>query len=173
MVSLVADLRGIRVSEIRSDQSPSAAILLAKGGKFFVYEPGLAVVASGDSVEAAYRNFGDARQEYLAELERAGVSAGRPAAPVRQDMRRELAVFFAKLCIVLAVIAAVGAPAVVGIGRSIDGLATTLSGALGSAGSLSLGDLSQKAADIAKDARSLPDDKKEQLRQSIGIISRE
>ena len=162
-----------RVSEIRSDRSPGEAVLLAKGGRFYIYEPDLAVIASGDSVEAAYRHFGDARQEYLGELERAGVSIGGPVVPLRRDVRRELTVFCAKLCIVLVVIAAVGVPAILGVGRSIDGLATALSGAVDSMGSLSLGDLAQKAAAIAKDAQSLPDDKKEQLRQSIGIISRE
>jgi hypothetical protein len=163
----------MRVSELRPDKSPGATILLAKDGKFFVYEPGVAVIASGDSVEAAYRNYGDVRQDYLLQLERAGVTVGRPASPMRQDVRRELMIFFAKLCIVLLVVVAVGAPAIVAIGRSFDGLATTLSGAFASAGSISLVDLTQKAADIAKDAQSLPDEKKEQLRQSIGAISRE
>ena len=161
------------MSEMRSEQLPGAAVLLARDGKFFVYEPGLAVVASGDSVEAAYRNFDSVRQDYLSQLQRAGVAAGRPAARAQLNMRRELTVFFAKLCIVLLMLVMVGTLAVMGISRSIDGLAATLSRSLGSAGSLSLVDLAQKAADIAKDAQSLPDEKKEQLRQSISTISRE
>ena len=159
--------------ELRPGKSPDATVLLAKDGKFFVYEPGLAVIASGDSVEAVYRRFGEVRQEYLSQLEHAGVSAGRPAVSARQEMRRELTVFIAKFCIVLVLIAAMGVPAAVGISRSIEGLNAALSTAVGSAGSLSLGDLADKAAVIAKDAQSLPDEKKEQLRQSVGAISRE
>lgn len=160
--------------EIRPDQLSASTVLLARGGKFFVYEPGLGVIASGDSAQGAYERFSDVRQQFLADVEHAGLTAGRPPAQFsRQSVGRELGTFFAKVCIVLLVLAAIAIPAALSVGQVLEQTLTAVSNSLASTGAISLRDVVQKAADIAKDARDLPPDKKESLRQSIGAISHE
>lgn len=160
--------------EIRPDQLPASTVLLAKGGRFFVYEPGIGVIASGNSVEGAYEKFSNVRHEHLAEVERAGLTAVRPIAkPFRPSVGRELAVFLAKVCIVLLVLAAIAIPCVLTLARALEQTVAGISSGLASTGSISLKDVVQKAADIAKDARDLPPEKKEALRRSIEAISRE
>lgn len=162
--------------EARSDISPSTAVLLEKSGKFFVYEPGLALIASDDSVDGAYQKFLAARREFLRTAELAGLESTRPASrpveTVRPQVTRgaervqvavgrsvaaELGMFLTKLFIVFLIIA--------GIGVTVSGLAPQVG--------ISMVDVANKAAVIVQDLKAMPPDKKESLRQSIGTISRE
>jgi hypothetical protein len=166
-----------RVSETRPENPPVKAILLLKDGKYFVYEPGIGVIASDENVEVAYARFNDARHEYVTQAEQAGlasgVSSGATSFTLQQSVWRELSLFVAKVCIVLAIVSIVTLPAIIMLGRSIDQAATNVAGALSGGGNLSLADVVRKAEDIARDARNLPEDRKVSLRQSIGAISRE
>jgi hypothetical protein len=162
------------VAEIRPDQLSASTVVLAKDGKFFVYEPGLGVIASGSSIETAYEKFNDTRQTYLAEVEHAGLRAVRPAPRLLQtSVARELAMFCSKFCIVLIVLTSVAIPGGMAVSHALEQAVANVSKNFASTGSVSLKDVAQKAADIAKDARDLPPEKKELLRRSLGEISRE
>jgi len=168
------------VSGTRLESLPVKAVLLAREGRYFFYEPGIGVIASSENIEEAYEKFNDARREYMTQAELAGlatVATGIPsgAAPValRLNTRHELALFVAKVCILFAIVAVVALPAVFGITRTIDQAAASISSAMGGEGRLSLADVARKADDIARDARNLPEEKKASLRQNIGAISRE
>jgi hypothetical protein len=163
-----------KVPEIRPDQLPASTILIARSGKFFVYEPGLGVIASGQKVEEAYERFGVMRQRYFEEVESAGLTACRPLPRASgQGIGRELSIFFLKVCIFVGVLAAIVVPLTASIGRAVEQTVVAISSNLSSTGSISLKDVAQKAADIAKDAQDLPPEKKEILKQSLGVISRE
>ena len=160
------------------------AVLLARDGRYFFYEPGIGVIASSENIEEAYEKFNDARREYVTQAELAGLATGLPTgiagipsgtAPValRLNTRHELGLFVAKVCILFAIVAVVALPAVFGIARTIDQAAASISSAIGGEGRLSLADVARKAEDIARDARNLPEEKKASLRQNIGAISRE
>jgi hypothetical protein len=185
------------VSETRSDQSSFTAVLLERDGKFYFYQPGLAVIASGESVEGAYQKFLGARRNFIQEVENAGLSAGtgQPSTPtLPQPLKirrarsngivRELGLFLAKMCIVLLIMAAIGAVAAVEVKRSTarlvastrlfvhaltSGQSSLLSG-IKSQTKISLVDILSKAA---QHAQAMPEDRKEELRQSVGILSRE
>jgi hypothetical protein len=166
------------VPETETNRLPFTAILLERDGRFFLYEPGLGVISSAESVEGAYEKFADARRAYVAEVERAGLTAEKPArrssaVAVGQSASRELTLFAGKVGIVLLVIAAIGTPVVVSLSRSIGQVAAAVSEIVAPLKSISLADVSRKAADIARDAQDLSADKKETLRQSVGVISRE
>ena len=173
-----------------TDRSPSTVVLVERGGKFFVYEPALGIIASADNVEAAYGRFVEARSGFFTSVEQAGLTLDRPAGAVgpRDTLRlagrtwwQELALFVGKMVIVLAVIGGIGAFAAIGVKKAVDQAAasinttinTSIGPALGSLGKISLADVATKAEDIARDARSLTPENKEKLRRSIAIISRE
>jgi hypothetical protein len=166
---------------IPTDRSPSAVVLVEKGGKFFVYEPDLGVIASADNIEAAYARFLEARRGFIAEVDEAGLALHRPASAVQgealpvaqQGLARELRLFVAKAFIVLLGVGAIGLVAASGIKQSVDRLVASVGPTVGSLGKLSLADVVVKAEDIARDARNLPDESKESLRQSVGALSRE
>lgn len=162
------------LSEILPNQQSASIVLLARSGRFFVYEPGLGVIASAETVDGAYEKFDGIRRQHLEEVESAGLAARRsPSGPSKQSIGRELGIFSAKVCIVLLVLAAILVPAISGMGRAIEQTANTISNRLSSTGSLSLNDVVQKATDIAKDAQDLSPERKETLRQSLEVISRE
>ena len=116
----------------------------------------------------------EAKRRFIAEVEQAGLTAS-PLAPVGHGTERpqliagrgianELGLFLAKICIVLIVVAGVGGTAVVAVKRSVGDI---------SIGPVSLVDIANKAADIVRDLQAMPQDRKESLRQNIGILSRE
>jgi hypothetical protein len=155
--------------------SPSTTVLIERGGSYFVYEPTLGIIASGDTVEGAYRKFVGARRDLMEEVERAGLTVSRnqsstplPAAegvPGR-SLLGELGLFAAKLCIVLVLVGAIG-------GAAVRSVASGVSQALAPFSSIVLADVVRKADDVARDARSLTIEQKESLRRSVGILSRE
>ena len=172
------------MSERGTGHSQLAAVLLEKGGKFYFYQPGTSVIASGDTIETAYGKFLDARHDFLTQVESAGLqvdaaglTVGEPAGPMTVEARigrrgafAELALFLAKTCIVLMIIGGITATVVV---RAASGIAEAVDHALKPVSTISLADISHKAADIVKDAQSLTKEQRESLRLSIGTISRE
>jgi hypothetical protein len=69
--------------------------------------------------------------------------------------------FVAKVAIVLLLVAGLGAAAAIGMKNAVGG------------GGVSMVDIANKAAEIVRDVQAMPPDRKESLRQSIGILSRE
>jgi hypothetical protein len=139
-----------------SDSSLVKVVLVEKDGRYFIYEPGLAVVASGQDVQEAYANFVSSRRGYIAEIERAGLPVG--AGAVGSSLRSfgsEIGLFAVKGCIVFLLVL---------------GLATI---ALRPLATVSMYDVSDKAAVVAKDLRELAPASKETLRRSLAEIARE
>ena len=164
------------MSERSADQSPPAAVLLEKDGRFVFYQPDIGVIASDDSIDAAYAKFASARRGFLEEVERAGLTTGgafvaraaeHTARP--RDFAGELKLFLVKTCIVLLVVGAIGAL----LARSVSDLTSAIDQALKPLKTITLADVARKAADVAKDAQTLTKQEKESLRQSVGTISRE
>lgn len=155
----------------RSDNLLSTAVLFEKSGKFYCYEPGLGLLASDDSVEGVYNKFMEAKRRFIAEVEQAGLTANLLAPVVHgterakliagRDIANELGLFLAKICIVLIV---VGGTAVVAVKHSVGDVSIQ---------GISMVDIANKAADIVRDVQAMPQDRKESLRQNIGILSRE
>jgi len=155
----------------RQEMGESTAVLLERGGSFFVYEPNLGIIASDGTVEGAYGRFTGAKQALIEDIGRAGLALRRSAVPARRPVRSrritggqrgiiaELSLFVAKIGIFLLVVGGIGA-----------GIAMTV----GSGGKpLGMVDIADKAAEIARDVSNLPPEKKELLRQSVGVVSRE
>jgi hypothetical protein len=156
----------------RQEGEEATAVLLERGGSFFVYEPNLGIIASDETVEGAYRRFTGARLALAEEAERAGLTLSRSFVPARLPARparvvagghrgvvAELSLFVAKLGIFFLIVGGIGL-----------GVATTV----GSRGRpLGMADVADKAAEIARDVSNLPAEKKELLRQSVGVVSRE
>jgi hypothetical protein len=181
--------------DTRENVRASATVLLEKDGRFVVYQPGLALIASGDSAEAAYRKFSDARRTFFEEIQRAGFPASlvtaQPNAAVRNAAVKkvrvvprgfiaELGLFLAKTCIVLLVIAGLGGGLAVVVKQSVDRLAATINAStievsefLKSHGNLSMVDVADKAAVIVQDVQAMPEERKQSLIQSVGFLSRE
>ncbi len=175
------------MQDVQSDRSSVMAVLLDKGGRFFVYEPGLAVIASGDSVEGAYANFLRTRRGYADEIQRAGLPALKLApttAPGGRTVGMELLLFLAKTLIVFLVISALGLVATLSakqyadrlnstMAQSIENLTATVGRSVESFSAISMADVVNKVAVISQDVQSLPEERKEALRRSIGVIARE
>ena len=155
----------------RQEVGESTAVLLERGGSFFVYEPNLGIIASDGTVEGAYRRFTGAKLALVEDAERAGLALRRSTVPDRLPARprkvavgqrgvvAELSLFVAKIGILFLVVGAIG-------------LAVAMT--TGSGGkSLGMADIVDKAAEIARDVSGLPPEKKELLRQSVGVVSRE
>lgn len=157
--------------------SLASAVLVERGGHFYFYQPGLGVIGSAKTISAAYEEFVEERRKYLEEVERAGLSAFPAPSPdgeisavaLRPSLSRELLLFLAKTAIVLAVIGVIGLFAGVVVTRAIDDVA----GSLARIRPISMEDVAVKAADIARDLRSLSPEKRETLLRSIAAISRE
>jgi hypothetical protein len=162
-----------------SNAGAASAVLVEKGGRFFVYEPTLGVIAADDTVEKAYDKFLNAKRAYLDDVAQAGLSMAPPsAAPVVRSVASrhfvgELGLFVAKTCIVFVLVGVLLLVAADQAARTVNRLASGIDQAIAPLKSISLADLAVKAADIAKDARDLPAEKKEMLRRSIGTISLE
>jgi hypothetical protein len=144
------------VNDTHSNRSLATAVVLEKGGKFFVYECGLAVIASGDSIEGAYQNFNVARHSFFEDVESAGLGqelANRPEPAAGTGSTRivqrssgrsvagELGMYTAKLCILLIIVAGLGA----------GGAITLMSQA--PQGGISMVDVANKAAVVVQDIR--------------------
>lgn len=164
----------------QGQERPSSAILLERQGRFFFYQPGLGVIASGESVGAAYERFAGARSSYLAEAERAGLTTVPPTAATgsfvgptgttvaRPDMLRQLALFGIKTVIVLAIIGVVAQVVANSIGGAID----RASQALARLEPISIQDVGDKTAEIVRDFKQLPENRRDAFLQNIGILSR-
>ena len=155
-------------------EKPHSVVLIERAGSFFFYQPEIGVIASGNTVEGALDRFKQARSAHLDEVERAGISfhSETPAGEglsVRHDMAAELKLFLAKTAIVLSIIVIVGYAVVSGIG----GAAEKLAAVFAPVGSLSMADVANKADVVAQDIQALPQERKDSLRKSIAIISRE
>ena len=150
----------------RQEVAPSTAVVLERGGSFFVYEPSLGIVVSDETVEGAYRRFASAKRALMDEAERAGLTMRRFVASAeprlqpqpavgQRGVTAELTMFFVKTCIVFLVIGGL-----IALGASF-------------LKPLAMADIADKAADVARDASSLSPEKKELLRRSVGTVSRE
>jgi hypothetical protein len=150
----------------RQEVTPSTAVILERGGSFFVYEPEIGIVASDVTAEGAYRKFAQAKHALMEDAGRAGLMAKqyvrspqaqqKPRHSVGQrSVAAELTMFLAKVCIFFLVVGVIG------------GLAAS------NIKPLAIADIADKAADIARDISSLSPEKKELLRQSVGTVSRE
>jgi len=168
-------------------QSEPAVNMVEKNGRFFFFQPDIGVIASDDAIEGAYEKFLGARRAFWCELHAAGLTAGDRGMVARLDptiasprnavsvpksrgLTTELGIFVAKLLIALALFAGIGG---IVIGRTAEGVTGAIDRAIGSSKSISLADVSRKAADIVKDMQSLTREEKESLRQSMAVISRE
>jgi len=161
--------------EKRTSQLPFNAVLFEREGRFYFLDPTSSLVASGSTVAQAYDKFAEVRANQLGDLDRAGLNLPGPAgrsdgAAARPGFGREIALFTTKFCIALVIVAAIGLPIAAGIAR---GVGAALSAAAASIQPISLSDIVQKAADVARDAEQLPPEKKESLRRSIAVIKRE
>lgn len=185
------------MQQSRLDHAPSTAMVLERGGRFYVYQPGLALVASGESVELAYRKFSDAKRAFVIDAERAGLTASSTAVrphtagtaqlAAGRGIGSELGLFLAKTTIVLFIVAGIGVAGAVAVKRSVDGIAAAIAPEIARAsmgasdllkevkgmGNVSMTDIANKAAVIVQDVQAMPQERKESLRQSVGILSRE
>ena len=171
------------MSEAGSDHLRATVVLLQKGNRFIFYQPGLGVISSGENLEGAYDRFVGARRAFFEDVDRAGltlttaspvpVPTGPPGLPARVSVTVELGLFLAKTSIIILLIAAIGAVVSSGVTRSVDRLASTVSQVAEPLKKISMFDIVIKAEDIARDVQGMPDDRKESLRQSIGVLSRE
>jgi hypothetical protein len=157
---------------VREEVGESTAVLLERGGSFFVYDPSLGIIASDGTVEGAYRRFTNAKRASVDDAERAGLALRRsvvalPLVPVRprrdtpgrRSVVGELSLFVAKLCISFLIVGGIGVVVAMTAGRG--------------GKSLGMADIADKAGEIARDVSGLPPEKKELLRQSVGVVSRE
>lgn len=175
---------------LQARHAPSATVLLERNGEYFVYEPGLALVASGDTVESAYRSFSEGKKAFFENARRAGLTldetpvASAAGFVVRRGFLGEFGLFLTKTCIVLLIIGGIGVAAATALGKLISGLSAEVTREVARAsagvadvlkgvGSISMVDIANKAAVIVQDVQAMPPERKESLRQSIGILSRE
>jgi hypothetical protein len=162
----------------RTDDSGHSVTLVEKNGRFFFFQPDVGVIASDESIENAYQKFLGARHAFWREVEQAGLTVGSQRAAEAQpvlaatgrSVPAELGLFAAKLGIAVVLIGAVGGVVVT---RAAGGVVAAVDRIVGPMTSVSMADVSRKAADVVKDMRSLTDQERETLRQSVGTISRE
>ncbi len=161
----------------------SSAVLLERDGRFYFFQPGLGVIASGDRISSAYARFSEAKRQYLEEFDRAGLAANSSGLATsssgaqtlngsvvsRPAFVQEMQLFATKTVIVLAIIGIAGAIAANAVGGMVGGITA----ALAKIEPISMVDVADKASVIVRDLRDLPADRRESLRQSIGVISRE
>jgi len=163
----------------RANGLSSQTVLLENGGKFFVYQPTSGVIASGNSVTAAYQKFTDAQRVFLDTVQQAGLTAGvqessgLTGVAVHRSAIGELGLFAAKFGVVLLVLSGIGALAVGAIENAVGGATQGISRALAGVGSLTLSDIVTKSDDIVRDFKSVPEQRKEDFRKNVGEISRQ
>ena len=169
----------------RTNDLEAEVVLIEKNGRFFVFQPDIGVIASDEKLEGAYGKFLEARRVFLSEVAHAGLTAGGRSpttgaargtpeivavtSPGDRGIAAELALFFVKLCIVVAIIGGIGGMAG---SRAASGIASALE-QVKMPKELSFEDVVRKVAYIAKDIQSLPKEEKETLVQSVGAISRD
>lgn len=171
------------MSQRTSEQSEVTASLLERDGRFFFFQPNTGIIVSDEDIDKAYGKFVEVRQAFRHEAARAGltpeaeafaqsgsIAMPRTPAAAGRGLGSELGVFVAKLVIALVLIGAIGGAVV---SRATGSIAAAVDQAIRPSKSISLVDVSRKAADIARDMQSLTKEEKEQLRQSIAAISRE
>jgi hypothetical protein len=166
--------QGLEMLGSRQEVAPSTAVLVERGGSFFVYEPNLGIITSDETVEGAYRRFASAKRALAEDAERAGLTLRRSVAPPRlpAQTRRsasgrrgvvaELTMFVAKIGIFFVVVGAIGAAVAMAVGGTSPNVKP-----------LGMADIADKAGEIARDISSLSPEKKELLRQSVGTVSHE
>lgn len=155
-------------------------VLLEREGRFFIYQPALGLIASGDDVSGAYQKFEEVRRAYLQDVQRAGleVPTAMTAAPVagvaiNRSIASEMGLFAAKFAVVMVVIAGLVVVAADSISGSIAGVAQGVSRVAASLGSITLADAVNKSDDVVRDLNILPEKRKEDLRRNVGEISRQ
>lgn len=156
----------------------SSAVLLENAGRYFFYQPEIGIIASDDTVEAAYATFTAARQKYYAEMAEAGLDVPvRPEVVAQRrifgSLGRELGLFFARIAVVIIVVATLGFGVALGVRSGVDRLTDMIAFQIDTQKPISMKDVVKKAEDVARDMRDLTDKQKETLRQSVGTISRE
>ena len=156
----------------------SSAVLLESAGRFFFYQPETGIIASGENVDAAYANFSGARQQYYADMARAGLDVPLPPEVVARrrflaSLGKEMGVILGRISIVVIVIATLGVAVAQGVRSGVDRLTDMIALEFDSAQPLSLRDVVKKAEDVARDTQDLTDKQRDTLRRSIGTISRE
>jgi hypothetical protein len=161
---------------IGKHERPASTILVERNGKFFFYEPDHGVIASGSTVDSAFDQFTRTWNARFEQAEQAGIpiEVGRARTlgdkvAVRSDIVGELKIFLAKIAIVLVILAVVGLLAV----KAVGGVAEKLASALAPLGSISMVDIANKAEIIVKDVQAMPPERKDALRRSLAILSRE
>jgi hypothetical protein len=173
------------MSQRMGDQSQANVVLIERNGRFFFFQPDIGVIASDQGIEEAYGRFSEVRRAFWNDVSQAGLTVGRAgvvAGPShtghetvavvghgRRGMAAEIGLFVAKVCIVFALIGAIG---VTVVARAGAGIATMLQ-QVELPKQISLADVSRKAADIVKDIQSLTKEEKESLVRSVAAISRE
>ncbi len=160
---------------------PYRAILSEKNGQFYIYQPELNIIATGETLASAYDKFCSIRLDFLHEIERAGLEDElpqvRPVRGARTSMRGtgggavaaagNLSMFIVKLAIVVGLFAFVGVVGLFALERVVtNGVARINNGTAHA----SLVDLTNNAA---RHAQAMPADRKDQLRDSVGILARE
>jgi hypothetical protein len=169
------------MSERQLDRVQSATVMIEKAGRFFFYQPSLGVIASDAGIDSAYRRFLDARQHYLDEVTASGVALASPIPEggrsgnilARHDLTHELMLFLMKTGIVLLLVMVVVVVAATSVGGALARLGDRLTAIAEPLNSISIVDVADKAAVIVKDIQAMPPERKESLKRSIGIISRE
>lgn len=178
---------------------PYRAILSETNGKFYFYQPELNLIASGDTVASAYENFCGVRLNFFHEIERAGLEdelptrrALRATGALRggRGFRDEMGVFLFKTAIVFLLIAAFGAIGMFATGRLVrneiarldtgafKSALATFSGGFGAemrklASAVQHASLVDFANNAARHAQAMPSERKEQLRESVGVLAQE
>src|SRR5260370_23783970 len=138
---------GKLMSAPTSNAAPTTAVLVEKGGRFFIYEPTLGVIGTDDTVEKAYDNFLNAKCAYLDDVAQAGLTLASPvAAPSGQAITPrhfvgELGLFLAKTCIVFVLVGALVLIAANQAGRAVNRLASGVDQAIAPLKSVSLADV--------------------------------
>jgi len=163
---------GQKMPEMRAADRQTSAVLIEREGSFFVYEPSLGLIGSGETAEVAYQKFQAARRNLMADVERAGLTMEREGSS-KPGLAAELGIFIAKACIVMVLIVAIGAIGAVKVIQSAQGAAVAIGNALGSGKTISMVDVVHKSGEVAHDLQSLSDDNKKALLSNIGIVSRE
>jgi hypothetical protein len=75
--------------------------------------------------------------------------------------------------VILVLLAGTGAVAVSAVESSLAGVAQSVSRVVGSLGPITLSDVVAKSDDIVRDLKTLPENRKEDLRRNVGEISRQ
>jgi hypothetical protein len=148
-------------------------------GRFFFYQPELGVIASDETITRADEKFLNAKRTFLEDVDRAGLVSERPAsaipvsAPPPRSLRSELGLFLAKTCMVFLLLGVIVSLAASVVSHSVENVTSEISASLEKLSRLSLSDIAVKAADIARDAHNMPEERKLLLKDSVSALSRE